>query len=150
MHTGTVTRQAMDELVVETQGQGFYDITGRLIDWAARSGVGTGLLTVYIRHTSASLVIQENIDPDVQADLLDFFRALVPEDPRRYRHTAEGADDQPAHIRGALTQTHLAIPVQDGRPHLGRYQGVFVFEHRTRPHDRHLDLHLLGAARGTD
>jgi secondary thiamine-phosphate synthase enzyme len=99
---------------------------------------------VYLHHTSASLLIQENADPDVLCDLGDFFRRIVPEDMRHYRHTAEGPDDMPAHIRAALTTTHLSIPVAAGRPDLGRWQGIFLFEHRTRPHERRITLHLIG------
>lgn len=137
-------QQALGEIVVETQGQGFYEVTERICDWVASQALGEGLLTVYMRHTSASLLIQENIDPDVQHDLLTYFRALVPEDTSHYRHIAEGADDQPAHIRAAMTQTHLAIPMRQSRPLLGRYQGIFVFEHRRVGRPRHLALHLLG------
>jgi secondary thiamine-phosphate synthase enzyme len=137
-------RQALDEFEVATQGQGLYEVTARVADWVGTQDIGEGLLTVYLRHTSASLVIQENIDPDVLHDMQDFFRNLVREDTALYRHIAEGSDDQPAHIRAALTQTHLAIPVRDGRMLLGRYQGLFLFEHRTAPKSRHLALHLLG------
>ena len=103
-----------------------------------------GLLTIFIQHTSASLTIQENADPDVLSDLDDFFSRLVPDDVRLYRHTAEGADDMPSHIRSALTQTQLGIPVERGRLALGTWQGLYLFEHRTRPHRRHVVLHLLG------
>jgi secondary thiamine-phosphate synthase enzyme len=102
------------------------------------------LLTVFIRHTSASLTIQENADPDVIADLNDFFGRIAPEDNRLYRHTIEGADDMPAHIRSALTHTQLSIPVIDGRMSLGTWQGIYVFEHRSSPHRRSVALHLLG------
>jgi secondary thiamine-phosphate synthase enzyme len=104
----------------------------------------TGLLTVFIRHTSASLTIQENADSDVIADLNDFFERIVPEDNRLYRHTIEGSDDMPAHIRAALTQTQLSIPVADGRMCLGTWQGLYVFEHRSSPHRRSVALHLIG------
>ena len=138
-------RQAVGELVFETRGQGFREITREVENWVGQHGFGDGLLTVFIRHTSASLVIQENIDPDVQADMLDFFRQLVVEDTSLYRHSYEGPDDQPAHIRGALTSSDLKIPMQDGRLMLGRYQGIFLFEHRTSPKTRHVALHLLGS-----
>jgi len=138
-------RQALTEFQVNTTGQGFYEITERIADWVGEQGMDEGLLTLYLRHTSASLVIQENIDPDVQHDMLDFFRQLVYEDTSLYRHTEEGYDDQPAHIRAALTQTHLAIPVRGGGMVLGRYQGIFLFEHRENPKTRHLVAHLLGA-----
>jgi secondary thiamine-phosphate synthase enzyme len=102
------------------------------------------MLTVYIRHTSASLVIQENADPDVMRDLKTFFKTLVKEDPSLYRHGTEGPDDMPAHIKSAMTQTSLNIPVTDGRMALGTWQGIYLFEHRTRPHKRQLTLHLMG------
>ncbi len=137
-------RQAMGDLAFRTPGQGFTEITGEVADWLAGQEVRDGLLTLFLQHTSASLLIQENVDPDVQADMLDFFRQLVPEDTSLYRHTAEGADDQPAHIRAAMTQTHLAIPVRDGRMRLGRYQGIFLFEHRSDPKRRQIALHLQG------
>jgi secondary thiamine-phosphate synthase enzyme len=108
------------------------------------SGLKTGILTIFIQHTSASLTIQENADPDVIADLNDHFTRLAPEDNKLYRHTAEGPDDMPAHIRAALTDTQLTIPVLDGRPALGTWQGIYVFEHRRAPHRRKVVLHLLG------
>jgi secondary thiamine-phosphate synthase enzyme len=137
-------RQTLSQLVVTTEGQRLYEITGRVRAWVAGQGIGAGLLTLYLHHTSASLLIQENADPDVLRDLNDFFRRLVPEDARHYRHSSEGPDDMPAHIRAALTATHLAIPVRDGRPDLGRWQGIFLFEHRAQPHERRITLHLLG------
>jgi secondary thiamine-phosphate synthase enzyme len=146
--TGTAPaqlRQALGEMVFDTRGQGFRDITRDIAGWVDAQGLRDGLLTLFLRHTSASLVIQENIDPDVQSDILDFFRQLVREDPALYRHNEEGPDDQPAHIRGALTQTDLKIPLKDGRLQLGRYQGIFLFEHRTAPKSRHIALHLLGS-----
>lgn len=106
--------------------------------------MATGLLTVFIRHTSASLLIQENADPDVQTDLETFLERLAPEDPARYRHTTEGPDDMPAHIRAALTQTHLSIPVTDSRMLLGAWQGIYLFEHRRAPQMREVVLHLAG------
>jgi len=137
-------QQRLTEMEIHTAGQGFYEITQRVAEWLNDQMLQDGLLTLYLRHTSASLVIQENIDPDVQHDMLDFFRQLVYEDNALYRHTAEGSDDQPAHIRAALTQTHLAVPVRDRRMLLGRYQGIFLFEHRQNPKSRHVALHLLG------
>lgn len=107
-------------------------------------GVREGLLTVFVRHTSASLLIQENADPDVVADLNTFFTRLVTEDNRLYRHTVEGPDDMPAHIRAALTATQLAVPVADGRLTLGTWQGIYLFEHRASPHRRSVALHLIG------
>jgi secondary thiamine-phosphate synthase enzyme len=112
--------------------------------WLARQEIATGLLTLFCRHTSASLLIQENADPDVQTDLEAFFAALAPEDADRYVHKIEGPDDMPAHIRTALTQTHLAIPVEDGRMALGTWQGIYLFEHRKAPHRREIVAHLIG------
>lgn len=112
--------------------------------WLNGQNVRTGLLTVFIQHTSASLTIQENADPDVIHDLNTFFHRLVPEDQRLYRHTAEGSDDMPAHIRAALTQTQLSIPVEQGRMSLGTWQGIYVFEHRASPHRRLVVLHVIG------
>jgi secondary thiamine-phosphate synthase enzyme len=139
--------QAMGELAVETPGPGFTDVTGRLADWLGEVGAGEGLLTVFIRHTSASLTIQENADPRVQADLVDALSRLAPADAP-YRHNTEGPDDMPAHIKAALTSTSLAIPVRRGRMTLGTWQGVYVIEHRTMPHRRTLTLHFLGSERG--
>lgn len=137
-------KQRQHTLSVETRGQGLYEITAEVAGWAREQGMSSGLLCVFCRHTSASLTIQENADPDVQRDLEAFFKGLVPEDGRRYRHTMEGPDDMPAHIRGALTDVQLTIPVSGGRLALGTWQGIYLFEHRTRPHSRHLVLHLIG------
>ena len=137
-------RQAQHLLAIRTAGQGLYEVTGEIAAWVAGQGIGDGLLSVFIRHTSASLVIQENADPAVQRDLETFFANIAPEDPSLYRHTSEGPDDMPAHIRGALTQTHLSIPVGSGRLTLGTWQGIFLFEHRAAPHSRELALHLMG------
>ena len=137
-------RQATHRLTVPTPGQGLHDVTSEIERWCRAQGIRTGLLTVFLPHTSASLTIQENADPDVIADLNDFFRRLVSEDTRLYRHTVEGSDDMPAHIRAALTMTQLSIPVLDGGLALGTWQGIYVFEHRARPHRRNLVLHLIG------
>lgn len=137
-------RQAQGSISVRTGGQGLYDATAGIAAWVAAQGMATGLLTVFIQHTSASLTIQENTDPAVLADLNTFFKRAVPEDERLYRHVEEGPDDMPAHIRAALTATSLTIPVTEGRLALGTWQGVYVFEHRTRPHERRLALHLMG------
>ena len=137
-------RQALHRLAVETSGRGLIEITAPVRDWLGAQGIAAGLLTLFCRHSSASLLIQENADPDVQADLLDFFAALAPEDTRRYRHTAEGADDMPAHVRAALTPTHLAIPVEHGALLLGTWQGIYLFEHRRAPHRREIAVHLIG------
>jgi secondary thiamine-phosphate synthase enzyme len=131
-------------LRVRTRGKGLFEFTHQTNEWVQGCEVRTGLLTVFIRHTSASLTIQENADPDVIADLNDFFGRIAPEDNRLYRHTVEGPDDMPAHIRAALTQSQLSIPVIDGRMCLGTWQGLYVFEHRAAPHTRSIALHLLG------
>lgn len=131
-------------ITLRTRGQGLHDVTREIIAWVAVQGVQTGLLTVFCQHTSASLTIQENADPDVQADLETFFQRLVKEDPSLYRHTLEGPDDMPAHIRSALTDVSLTIPVTRGRLALGTWQGVYLFEHRQRGHSRQLVLHLAG------
>jgi secondary thiamine-phosphate synthase enzyme len=136
-------RQALHTLTVETRGKGLSEITAPVKRWLAGQGIETGLITLYIRHTSASLLIQENADPDVQKDLAAFFEDMAPE-TRRYIHDTEGPDDMPAHIRAALTQTHLAIPVAGGQMLLGTWQGIFLFEHRTSPHTREIVLHLQG------
>lgn len=137
--------QHQHRLTVSTPGRGLVEITEELRAWVAAQGVSQGLLTLFIRHTSASLLVQENADPDVQADLERFFARLVPDGDRLFRHTAEGPDDMPAHVRAALTQTQLAVPVEAGRLALGTWQGVYVYEHRIRPHRREIVLHLLGA-----
>ena len=137
-------RMAQHTLDVATSGQGLYEITEKVAQWAAGQRMTRGLLTLFLRHTSASLLIQENAAPEVRSDLEDFFRALAPEDIRRYRHTEEGADDMPAHIRGALLPTQLAIPLAAGRLALGTWQGIFVFEHRRAAHRRTVLLTLLG------
>ena len=137
-------RQALSELTIDTRGPGLVEVTRPLADWVSDQGIGDGLLTILCRHSSASLMVQENADPDVRHDLETFFARLVSRDPGLYRHTLEGPDDMPAHIRAALTTTSLSIPVTDGRPALGTWQGIYLFEHRDRPHRRHLALHLLG------
>jgi secondary thiamine-phosphate synthase enzyme len=142
---GSVT-MASHTLQVATRGKGLYEITGQIAAWLDGLRAGNGLLTIFIQHTSASLTIQENADPDVVQDLATFFNRLVPEDNRLYRHTVEGPDDMPAHIRAALTLTQLSIPVIRGKLALGTWQGVYVFEHRAAPHRRGVLLHLIGEA----
>ena len=137
-------RQSSGTITVATRGKGLYEFTTQAESWVAEQGIEAGLLTLFLQHTSASLTVQENADPDVIADLNDFFERLVPENDRRYRHTSEGSDDMPAHIRAALTMTQLSIPVRAGRPALGTWQGIYVFEHRARPHRRSVLLHLIG------
>lgn len=136
--------QAQHIITVQAPRQGLFEITREITEWAARQGISAGLLTLYLRHTSASLLIQENADPDVLHDMEKFFAGLAPEETGLYRHTAEGADDMPAHLKGALTQTHLAIPLADGRMLLGQWQGIFLFEHRRTPRPREIVLHLAG------
>ncbi len=137
-------RQFSHKLHVPTRGKGLYEITGEVSQWLAGRAVRTGLLTLFVQHTSASLTIQENADPDVVYDLNAFFNRLVVEDNRLYRHTVEGPDDMPAHIRAALTLTQLSIPVEQGALALGTWQGIYVFEHRAAPHRRSIALHLIG------
>ena len=136
-------RQAAQVLSVQTPGQGMAEITAEVARWVAGQGMTTGLLTLFCRHTSASLVIQENADPDVRRDLEDWVAQVAPESPA-YRHQDEGPDDMPAHLRAALTQVQLTIPLVDGRLALGTWQGVWLFEHRARPHRREAVLHLMG------
>lgn len=136
-------QQSLGRLAVETTGPSFVDISRRVDGWLQERGVRDGLLTVFIRHTSASLVIQENADPDVQRDLLRQLDILAPQNAG-YAHDTEGPDDMPAHIKCMLTQTSLAIPVENGRMLLGTWQGLYVVEHRARPHRRELVLHFLG------
>jgi secondary thiamine-phosphate synthase enzyme len=133
----------MHRLTVGTNGQGLVDITEPVCRWVATQPIAVGLLTIWCRHTSASLLVQENADPDVRADLEAFFNRLVPE-KASYRHEDEGPDDMPAHIKAALTQTQLAVPVDGGRPVLGTWQGIYLFEHRAAPHRREIVLHLIG------
>lgn len=137
-------RQAAKTVTVRTRGKGLYECTAEVAAWVRETGIRMGLLTVFCRHTSASLVIQENADPDVRTDLAAAFERLAPEDGRLYEHTLEGPDDMPAHIRSALTGVSLSIPVREGRPALGTWQGIYVFEHRAAPHARSVELHLLG------
>ncbi len=129
-------------LEIRTRGKRLYPFTREVAEWVNSTGVETGLLTVFIQHTSASLLIQENADPDVVLDLADFFERLVPENDPHYRHTLEGPDDMPSHIRAALTQTHLSIPVIARRMALGTWQGLYVFEHRASAQRRSVILHL--------
>jgi secondary thiamine-phosphate synthase enzyme len=131
-------------LTVPTRGKGLYPFTNQVHDWLSRQRVANGLLTAFIQHTSCSLVIQENADPDVTLDMRDFFERLVPEDDESFRHTTEGPDDMTSHIRSALTHTSVSIPVISGRMALGTWQGLYVFEHRTRPHQRRVVVQIMG------
>ena len=137
-------QQAFTTLELSTRGRGLIEFTAQVRDWVSSTGINRGLLTAFIRHTSASLLIQENADPDVQSDLERFLARLVPDGDPLFRHTAEGSDDMPAHVRAALTQTHLAVPVQAGEPMLGTWQGLYLYEHRRQGHRRQVVLHLSG------
>jgi len=137
-------RQASGAIEVTAERQGLFDISDRVLGWVADQAMREGLLTLFCRHSSASLLIQENAAPAARHDLEAYFARIAPEDPRAYTHDDEGRDDMPAHLRTALTQTHLSIPVLAGRPVLGTWQGIYLFEHRRRPHRRTIALHLIG------
>ncbi len=137
-------RQAHHEFRLSSRGMGLLEFTAHVEEWVRSSGIRDGLLTLFCRHTSASLLIQENADPDVQTDLLRYFSRLAPEDPRAYVHTIEGPDDMPAHLKTALTQVQLSIPVRNGAPVLGAWQGIYLFEHRRGTHVRSVAAHLIG------
>ena len=137
-------RQANHQLSTSTSGKGLYNITLEIKLWVTQQKFSTGLLTIFVPHTSASLIIQENADSDVLHDLTMFFQQLVPEDGANYLHRSEGPDDMPAHIRSALTQTQISIPVNSGNPSLGTWQDIYLFEHRRQPHMRKIHLHLFG------
>ena len=137
-------RQELHEFAVQTRGPGAHDVTREVVDWVSESGIERGLLTLYVRHTSASLMVQENYDPEVMRDMERFLRRLVPPGDSLFRHTAEGPDDMPAHVRSALTHTSVSIPVLGGEPALGTWQGIFLYEHRDRPHHRKVLAHLSG------
>jgi len=137
-------RQTATTITIGTRGRGLFEITSDTSAWVAETGINDGLLTLFLRHTSASLLIQENADPDVRADLDRFFSRLVPDGDPLFRHRDEGPDDMPAHVRAALTSVQLSVPVSQGRMVLGTWQGIYVWEHRLRPHRREVALHLLG------
>ena len=137
-------RQDVSEISVSTKGRGFYEITREVESFVSKTGIKTGLATVHIQHTSASLLIQENADPEVRRDFERFFQRLVPDGDRIFEHTAEGDDDMPAHIRTALTTVNLSIPVVRGGLALGTWQGIYVWEHRKHLHTRRITVHLLG------
>jgi len=137
-------KQNQSQIEIATAGQGLYEFTDRVASFVRDSAIETGQVTVFCRHTSASITIQENADPDVQTDLAGFLSRLVPEGMDWLRHTAEGADDMPAHIKTALTDVSLTIPIAGGDMVLGTWQGIFLFEHRTRPHRRRVVLHGVG------
>ena len=137
-------KQEQFKFSVSTRGRGIYCVSREVCNWVRRQDIQSGLLTLFIPHTSASLLIQENADPDVLEDLNQFFNRLVPDGDSLFQHQAEGPDDMPAHVRSALTQTQLSIPVQENKPDLGIWQGIYLFEHRTHPHKREILLHLIG------
>jgi secondary thiamine-phosphate synthase enzyme len=137
-------RQQTHEFVVATRGRGFYEITREVTGWVRASGSSTGLLTLLVRHTSASLLIQENADPEVRRDLERFFSRLIPDGDALFRHTCEGEDDMPAHVRTALTAVNVSVPVMASQPALGTWQGIYVWEHRHAPHSRRVAAHLIG------
>ncbi|KVC93418.1 hypothetical protein WI78_23590 [Burkholderia ubonensis] len=137
-------KQAIQHVIVDARGRGLIEFTSQVRAFVDQQSIRTGLLTVYCRHTSASLLIQESADPSVQRDLERYFEALAPEDSSRYEHDTEGPDDMPAHLRTALTQVQLSIPVEHGRMVLGTWQGIYLFEHRRAAHQRDIVLHLIG------
>ena len=137
-------RQVNHQFSISTSGKGLYNITRQIQSWTIQKKISTGLLTIFIPHTSASIVIQENADPDVLHDLTNFFQRLVPESDANYLHRSEGPDDMPAHIRSALTQNQISIPVNSGSPVLGTWQDIYLFEHRIQSHTRSINLHLIG------
>lgn len=141
---GLNMRQLTHQISLPTQGRKLYDITPEVCNWAKNSGISSGLLTLYIQHTSASLLINENYDSDVLVDMEAFFNRLVPDGDQLFIHTVEGPDDMPAHVRTALTQTSLSIPMVQGSPVLGQWQGIFLYEHRHIPTSRRVILHVIG------
>ncbi|MDT9597512.1 secondary thiamine-phosphate synthase enzyme YjbQ [Sphingosinicella rhizophila] len=137
-------RQVTSEIHIRTERQGLFEVTHEVLGWVEGHGISEGLLTIFCRHTSASLLVQENAAPEVRADIQDFFARIAPEDPTAYAHDDEGPDDMPAHLRSALTQVQLSIPLIGGSLALGTWQGIYLFEHRRRPQDRTLALHIMG------
>lgn len=137
-------RQYLNELVIRTRGRGFYELTAEIAELVRRSGLKTGLATLHVQHTSASLLIQENADPEVRRDLERFFTRLAPDGDPLFQHTSEGSDDMPAHVRAALTAVNLSVPVSNSSLALGTWQGIYLWEHRTHPHSRRVVAHLLG------
>jgi secondary thiamine-phosphate synthase enzyme len=139
-----VLRQALHEIQITTRGRGFYEFTEQVETWISQNRFQTGLLTLQVQHTSASLLVQENADPDVRRDLESFFKRLVPDGDPMFVHTAEGDDDMPAHVRAALTLVNVSIPVKSGRLTLGTWQGLYLWEHRRAPHHRAIAVHFIG------
>jgi len=137
-------KQFVERINTKTEGQGLYEITETISKWLSKKPISEGLLTVYVEHTSASLLIQENADPSVLRDLNNFYKKIAPEGENFYEHSSEGPDDMPAHIKASLMQTHLSIPVVEGKMGLGTWQGIFLFEHRNSAHSRRVRIHLIG------
>jgi len=137
-------QQVFHEITLKTKGQGFYDFTDKTLGWLKKQQIKNGILNINILHTSASLVIQENADPDVLYDLKNFFDKLAPMDNKLYKHTTEGKDDMPAHIKSALTNNQLTLSIKDKKLMLGTWQGLYLFEHRLEQHNRTLSHHLIG------
>lgn len=137
-------RQSFQELCLPTRGRGLYEFTDEIVAWTERERFQNGLITLHLQHTSASLLIQENADPDVRTDLESFFQRLVPDGDPLFIHTSEGADDMPAHIRTALTTVNLSVPLRNGRLTLGTWQGIYLWEHRGSPHRRQIAVHFVG------
>ena len=137
-------RQSFHDLTIPTRGRGLYEFTGQVADWLSQNAFRNGLVTLHVRHTSASLLIQENADPDVRGDLERFFARLVPDGDALFEHTVEGEDDMPAHVRAALTAVNLSIPVRQGRLALGTWQGIYLWEHRRASHSRTVTAHFVG------
>jgi secondary thiamine-phosphate synthase enzyme len=136
--------QSSQELVLKTRGRGFYEFTDEVTAWVHKTGFQAGVVTLHLRHTSASLLIQENADPEVRRDLERFFARLVPDGDPLFQHLAEGEDDMPAHVRAALTAVNLSLPVEAGRLALGTWQGIYLWEHRRQPHNRRVACHFIG------
>ena len=137
-------QQIFHEIKIKTKGQGLYDFTEHTLSWLKKQKISNGILNINVLHTSASLVIQENADPDVLQDLKNFFNKLVPMDNKLYKHTTEGKDDMPAHIKSALTNNQLTLSIKNKKLMLGTWQGLYLFEHRLEHHTRMLSLHLMG------
>ena len=144
MEKNSLLRQVFHEFQIPTRGRGLYEITGQVKGWTSESGFQNGLLTLHLRHTSASLLIQENADPDVRRDLEAFFARLVPDGDPLFVHTVEGDDDMPAHVRTALTTVNLSVPLVQGELALGTWQGIYLWEHRQAGHTRRISAHLIG------
>ena len=137
-------QQSIHELELRTRGRGFYEFTAQVQELAAKTGFQTGVATLHVQHTSASLLIQENADPEVRRDLERFFSRLAPDGDPLFQHSSEGDDDMPAHVRTALTTVNLSVPIQDKRLLLGTWQGIYLWEHRLQPHRRKVMIHFIG------